>query len=330
MQISAIPENRPPGAGAARRPSFLRSITLELLALIIFVVVFNLLAGVGAALDDAALILLGLAMAVTPALLWLVIFYRLDRAEPEPRRLVAGVYLTGLLLAAALRVPIFTVIFATDAWMGVYWWSQLLGNILIVGMVSAAIVYGAVRVVVFDNPEFDERLDGIIYAVAAGLGVATISNFVYVLQHGGVDLGIGSIRMVVDTLGYASAASILGYFMGQARFEKTPLIYLPGGVLLSATLTGLYFFLIERSGANSFTGDVWRDLLVGVFLTLVIMGAVAWLVRRANEETARVTQLSASGDSWEAKPATPTITAPTITTPTITTSNITTTEGDAV
>ncbi|HAJ37275.1 MAG TPA: hypothetical protein DCL15_16520 [Chloroflexi bacterium] len=303
MSASVIPDSGPPAA-PPRRPSFLRSITLELVALLIFVAIFNLFAGIGAALNETGLIILGLLMAVTPALLWLLIFYRLDRAEPEPKRLVAGVYLTGLLLAAALHLPIFGVIFDTQSWLGAYWWSQLLGNILVVGMVAAAIIYGAVRVVVFDNPEFDERLDGVIYAVAAGLGVATVSNFVYVLQHGGVDLNIGSIRVVVDTLGYASMAGVLGYFIGQARFEKTPLVYLPGGVLLAATLTGLYFFLIERTGAGSFGGDLWRDLLLGVFLTLVMMGAVAWLVRRANEETARVAQLSASGDSWEAKPAT--------------------------
>lgn len=304
MQASILPDSRPPAATAPpRRPSFLRSITLELAALLIFVAIFNLFAGIGAAMNETGLIILGLIMALTPALLWLLIFYRLDRAEPEPKRLVAGVYLTGLLLAAALHLPLFGVIFDTQSWLGAYWWSQLLGNILVTGMVTAAIIYGAVRVVVFDNSEFDERLDGVIYAVAAGLGVATVSNFVYVWQHGGVDLNIGSIRVVVDTLGYASTAGVLGYFIGQARFEKTPLIYLPAGVLLAATLTGLYFFLIERTGANSFGGEPWRDLLLGIFLALVMMGAVAWLVRRANEETARVAQLSASGDSWEAKPA---------------------------
>lgn len=307
MQASAIPENSTPGADSSPpRPSFLRSISLELLGLLIFVAVFNLIAGIGAALNDVGLVIVGLVMAVVPALLWLAIFYRIDRAEPEPKRLVIGVYLTGLLLAAALHLPIFGVIFATESWMGAYWWSQLLGGILVVGIVTMAIVYVSVRVVVFDNPEFDERLDGIIYAVAAGLGVATVSNFVYVVQNGGVDLNIGSIRMVVDTLGYASMAGVLGYFLGQARFEKTPIYYLPVGVLLSATLTGVYFFLIGRTGdsgltVGGLTVEVWRDLILGIFMALVVMGAVTYLVRRANEETARVSQLSATGDSWEPK-----------------------------
>ena len=109
------------------------------------------------------------------------------------------------------------------------WWGQLLGEVLLVGALSMGIVYAAVRVVVYMSAEFDERLDGIIYGMAAALGIATVVNFQYVLRHGGVDLDIGSIRMVVNAMGYACFGGVLGYFMGQARFEKTPAYYVPGG-----------------------------------------------------------------------------------------------------
>lgn len=305
MQASTLPDDpaRSSGTSPRPRPSLLRSVWFELLGLLLFVAIFNIFPGIGGALDDGGLILLGIVLALTPAVLWLMFFYRMDRAEPEPKRLVIGVYLAGGLLAAALYIPIFGYLFAVDSWLPQYWWSQLLGGILVVGMVAMAIVYAAVRVVVFDNPEFDERLDGIIYAVAAGLGVATVNNFAYVLQHGGVNLDVGSIRMVTNTLGYASAAAVLGYFLGQARFEKVPLYYLPAGVLLGALLTGLYFFILDRAGASSLTGDAWRDLLLGVFLALVTMAAVGWLVRRSNEETMRLSRVVGDGDHWEALPA---------------------------
>ena len=111
-------------------------------------------------------------------------------------------------------------------------------------------------------PEFDERLDGIIYATAAGLGVATVVNFGYVLEHGGVDLGIGSVRMVTNALGYASIAGVLGYFIGQARFEHTPWYYMPAGVAVTAALDGVLFFLIERTGGSGFAPGAWGDLAV--------------------------------------------------------------------
>ncbi len=302
MQLYPFHEGDPPESGATTQRGFLRSISFELLGLLLFVVIFHLFSAIGPALDETGLLLLSLVMAVIPALLWLAVFYRIDRAEPEPKRLVLGVYLMGLLLMAALYQPLFGVVFAVESWLRAYGWSHLVGGVLVTGMASMAIVYAAVRIVVFGNPEFDERLDGIIYAVAAGLGVATVHNFVYVFQHGGVDLDVGSIRIVVNALGYGGVAGVLGYFIGQARFEKTPLFYLPAGVVLSAALLGLYFFLVEQTGSTGLRAEFWRQLLLGLLLTLLVMGAVSWLVRRANEETARVAQLAATGDRWEPKP----------------------------
>ena len=199
-----------------------------MVGLLAFVGIFNfLLPDLGSNMDEGGLITLGIVFSMTPAVLWLVIFYRADAREPEPKRLVITVYIVGLLLAAALYQVVVVGFFDVDSWLYTYWWSQLFGEILVIGALSMGIVYLTVRFIVFGHPEFDERLDGIIYAIAAGLGIATVVNFAYVIQHGGVDLGIGSIRMVTNTLGYACFAGVLGYFMGQARFEQTPAYYLP-------------------------------------------------------------------------------------------------------
>jgi RsiW-degrading membrane proteinase PrsW (M82 family) len=281
------------------RPSLWRSSLWALIGLLAFVGVFNfLLPDLGSNLNETSLIALGLLFSVVPALLWLAIFYRVDSREPEPKQLVIAVYLVGLLLAAALFQPVVNGFFTVDGWMYQTWWSQLLGEILVIGVLGMGLVYLAVRVMLYSNPEFDERLDGIIYAMAAGLGIATVINFGYVLQHGGVDLGIGSIRMVINALGYASFAGVLGYFIGQAHFEKTPPYYLPLGLGLAAVLNGLYFFLLDHTGGGQFGSSGWRDLLLATFLAVVILAFVGALVRRSNEETLRVSQLSASGDAW--------------------------------
>jgi RsiW-degrading membrane proteinase PrsW (M82 family) len=46
--------------------------------------------------------LLAVAMACIPAILWLGFFYMMDRHEPEPKQLVAGVCILGTLVAAPL------------------------------------------------------------------------------------------------------------------------------------------------------------------------------------------------------------------------------------
>lgn len=291
------------GPGSNRRvgerPSLWRSTLLAFAGLLIFVGIFNfLLPDLGAGLNEAGLITLGIIFSLVPALLWLAIFYRVDQREPEPKQLVIAVYLVGMLLAAALYQPIVQGLFAADEWLYSTWWGQLLGEILLIGTLSMGIVYLTVRAVVYRTSEFDERLDGIIYCMAAALGLATVINFLYVLDHGGVDLGIGSIRMVVNAMGYASFGGVLGYFVGQARFEKTPAYYLPAGIGLASVCTGLYFFILDRAARDPFSDHGWRDLLLAAFLALLLLAFVAFLVRRTNEETARVSVLNAAGDAW--------------------------------
>jgi len=267
------------------------SVIIALLGLLAFVAVFNLVVpGFGAELDGAPLILLGLVFSVIPAALWLVVFYRMDRLELEPKRMVFNVFLIGALVAAALHAPILNGIFAVNDWLYSSWWSQLLGSIVIIGMVEQAFVWAIVRYTVFSSPEFDERVDGVIYAIAAGLGVATVLNFQYVLSRGGVDLDIGSIRMVVTAMAQASFAGVLGYFIGQARFERTPVYYMPMGLTITAVISGLFAFLLDRTSGGALNAFPWTDLLFAAIVAVVSMGIVFWLIARANEETLRLAQ----------------------------------------
>ena len=267
------------------------SVIVALLGLLAFVAVFNwIVPSFGAELDGAPLILLGLVFSIVPAALWLIVFYRTDRLEPEPKRMVFNVFLVGALVTAALHAPILDGIFAVNDWLYRSWWSQLLGSIAIIGMVEQAFVWAIVRYTMFSHPEFDERVDGVIYAVAAGLGVATVLNFQYVLSRGGVDLNIGSIRMVVTAMAQASFAGVLGYFIGQARFERTPIYYMPMGLTITAVISGLFAFLLDRTSGGSLNAYPWTDLLFAAVVAAASMAIVFWLIARANEETLRLMQ----------------------------------------
>ncbi|HXF62709.1 MAG TPA: PrsW family glutamic-type intramembrane protease [Caldilineaceae bacterium] len=265
------------------------ALAITLVALLIFTGIFNLiLPDFGARLDGLPLVLLGLIFSVVPAAIWLFFFYRLDHLEPEPKQMVFSVFIVGALVAAALHTPLIQGLFSLREWQFNSWWSNLLGNILIAGFIEQALIYYTVRYTVFRHPEFDERVDGVIYAVAAGLGLATVGNFQYVFASGGVDLDIGSIRMVVNALAYASFAGILGYFIGQARFEKTPAYYLPLGLALAAVLNGLFFFLLDRTFGGGLEYNPWSDLIFAAIVTIVTLALTFWLIERANEETLRL------------------------------------------
>lgn len=288
------------------RVGFWLALLLALAGLAGFVLIFNLgFAAIGNNLSDPARIGLGLIFSIVPAALWLAFFYRLDRMEPEPKQMVINVYLLGVLLAAALYGPVLQQFFAIDRWLYDHWWTRLLGGILIVGCFEQFLVYVAVRYSVFHHPEFDERMDGMIYAVAAGLGLATVLNFLYVLKHGGVDLDIGSIRMVVNALALASFAGVQGYFIGQSRFEQTPIYYLPSGLFLAACLNGLFFYILEQAASGGWTVHPWRDLILAGVVAVSTLAILFWLMARANEETLRLAQSTAALPPPVDEPTTP-------------------------
>ncbi|CAN5798460.1 hypothetical protein BH10CHL1_BH10CHL1_29400 [soil metagenome] len=280
---------------ANNRLSFWIGIIFALLGLLAFVVIFNVVfPTLGDTLSQGNLILLGLVFSLVPAGLWLSFFYQLDRQEPEPVEMVFSIFVVGMLLTAALYQPVLQGIFEIDRWLYANWWARLSGGILVVGFFEQFLVYATVRYGVFKRPEFDERMDGIIYAIAAGLGFATVLNFIYVLDHGGVDLDIGSIRMVVNALAHASFAGVLGYFIGQTRFEKTPIYYLPMGLTIAAVMNGLFFFILERSSTGGLSFNPWINLIFATIIAVVTLFIVFWLVARDNEETLRLARAAAN------------------------------------
>lgn len=193
----------------------------------------------------------GLLVALVPAAVWLSVFYLQDRAEPEPKQFVLGVFVLGVLLAAAAGQPLIQDVFEVNRWAGSSLFLQLLAGICIVGITQEFLKYAAVRYSIFRSVEFDERIDGIIYGAAAGLGYATFLNVQYVLQNGGVDLGIGAVRIAVIALAHASFAGVTGYFLGRAKFENRGPFWLPAGLLLAAILNGVVSTLLKeitRSG----------------------------------------------------------------------------------
>ena len=92
---------------------------------------------------------------------------------------------------------------------------MLLAAVFGVGLVEEFFSYWAVRRVAYDHPEFNEPVDGIIYAVSCGLGFAAFENMLYASTLG---LGVGMVRAVLTSLVHASFSGIVGFGMGVAKF----------------------------------------------------------------------------------------------------------------
>lgn len=260
--------------------AFWRSTIVQIVVMALFSLAVILLADYVGPLDDPWRVPVGLALVLVPTALWLYYFYLQDRAQPEPKARLLQVFLLALLLTEAAGYPLLRW-FQVDDWASSQNVTSLLASILIPGFIWQGITYTAVRAVVYATPDFDERIDGIIYGTMAGLGVGTLLNLHYVLDNGGVALGPGVVHVVTTVLAQASFGGITGYFMAQAKFGHRPVWWVPAGVALAAILNGLFRWLVSEVSADGLSVAPWRSLVLGLVAAGVAFAVLLFLLRQS-------------------------------------------------
>jgi RsiW-degrading membrane proteinase PrsW (M82 family) len=187
-----------------------------------------------------------LLLAVAPAVFWLWYFYQKDRYEPEPLAWILIIYIFGMAVTipVALVEGIFTL-FLADFFI----------TILIAPVVEEAGKYLVVRKTVYESGEFDEPVDGIVYAAAAGLGFATLENIIYVFSALETSFAFaiqtGLVRALISVPGHVLFSALWGYALGRARFlpaTRRPRVILWGLVLAMASHALFNLLLYDAIG----------------------------------------------------------------------------------
>ena len=218
-----------------------------------------------------------LLLALLPPLLWLVLFYRLDRAEPEPRETIAKAALLGALAQQAVCAPLLSLF---PQWTSLSGWPQSLtdtGGVLAVSAIRMVCLLLVLRWGVFTVSSFNERTDGILYGSAIGLGFSAAMNVAWVLSSGGMLLSASVPRMVVTSLIQASLGGLGGYWFGLSAFSRQPVWKLTLKLLLLTGL-GAGFQILPALAARK--GFVFRHLVtllpsamgaLLIFLVLILL-----------------------------------------------------------
>lgn len=98
------------------------------------------------------------------------------------------------------------------------------------------------RYILFKRKEFNEPLDGIVYAVMIGMGFAAFENILYVVQGG---FSVAIARMLTAIPAHAVFAIVMGYHVGLAKFDIVHREELLRKALLYPVLLhGMYDFLL--------------------------------------------------------------------------------------
>jgi RsiW-degrading membrane proteinase PrsW (M82 family) len=181
----------------------------------------------------------GLAVAIAPVIVLLLVFRRADAARPEPKREVFVTMALGFLAC----VPAAAIEVAQKRALGT--WALAGGRFLDAYLVAALTEESAKMLVVFLWPwrrGFDEVMDGVLYTAAASLGFGLLENLIYIDAHfaalfcgvpgvetlcGGRSFAgsvegviLGAVRAITAVPMHAVASGIMGYFIGRARFHQ--------------------------------------------------------------------------------------------------------------
>ncbi len=209
---------------------------------------------------DIALIFLGFL----PSFVWLIIFLRKD-SHPEPRYLLIRTFLMGMILSPiAIGLQWAFASFSSFNSAHFFLWAAL---------VEELVKYWAVKFTVFNNPEFDEPTDAMIYLITASLGFAAMENILVLFRSSAQSLDLAlqvwALRSVGATLLHALSGAIIGYFLALSWFyfeHQKKLIVI--GIIL-ATLFHFTFNILVYSFPETRDGFIYSLTLLLVFAGLI-------------------------------------------------------------
>ena len=186
------------------------------------------------------------ALAPVAVLLWQIL--RRDAANPEPPRMLAKAFLYGMISTAVT----FVLLPFTEA----------LGDLIVLNDTALSVAFkqaffsaalpeeGAKLLMLWlllrNNPYFDERFDGIVYAVCVGMGFAAVENVLYIFSNYDSWLSVGIVRALFAVPGHFFDAVIMGYYyshyhFGTRRNPATKALILAAPVVAHGIYDGILF-----------------------------------------------------------------------------------------
>jgi protease PrsW len=250
----------------------------------------------------------------TPAILAMALFDWLDSKRPEPHGTLRLVAFGGMLAAIPVIAlgELLKMIGPEGLQQGIYasYAAAFYMAFMIAALPEELAKFGSVWIFAWRRPEFDERMDGIVYGARAGLGFAAVENVAYLLllpssfsEYISIFLG----RALLAVPGHAIWGGITGYFAARRRFDRTGPGLL-GGYLIAATLHGLYDAWIFCAPVAIARGHTWLGLgvlgvpvlIYAVPAAIIVVGAI-WLrvlVRNAITHDDRAEAARAVNGPW--------------------------------
>ena len=165
-----------------------------------------------------------LLIALLPVVILVYYIYHKDKKSPEPTGQLIKAFFFGILsvpLSFCMSIPLGLIgVYPAEA-------TSILGSVC-AAFFGAAIPEEIAKFIMLwlllrKNPYFDEKMDGIVYAVCVSLGFAALENIMYLFSNEETYLSVGIARAIFAVPGHFCFGILMGYYYSLAKFyPKTP------------------------------------------------------------------------------------------------------------
>jgi|WetSurMetagenome_2_1015567.scaffolds.fasta_scaffold155095_2 protease PrsW len=197
-----------------------------------------------------------LFISIAPVLIVAMYIYLRDKYEKEPIASLIKALLTGACIVLPILIVENIILdfgFGTE---GIF--KALYSGFAVASFTEEGFKYLAFLLFFWTSRNFNEKYDGIVYAVFISLGFAGIENILYVYD-GGYQVGI--IRAVTAVPAHALFGTVMGYHFSYAKFypgrRKKQLLL---AFFMPFLWHGFYDFLILGK----------KEVLIIIFIPVVI------------------------------------------------------------
>lgn len=177
-----------------------------------------------------------------PAVILLCYIYNKDKNRPEPKGELISSFFLGMLsvpLSLAISVPLLLGGFYPEVP------TDFIGGLKI-SFLGAAIPEEIAKFIILwlfvrKSKHFDERMDGIVYAVCVSMGFAAIENLLYLYDSPDEYISTGISRALTAVPGHFFFGVLMGYYYSLARFSREKRDFNNAMILIAPILAhGIY------------------------------------------------------------------------------------------
>ena len=185
-----------------------------------------------------------IALAILPALVICYAIYRIDKFDKESHWQLIICFVLGMLVTyPAMKLEEIGQNYGLEESTSLL--PLLILSYIVVGLSEELTKFLALMFYAYPQKEFNEPLDGIVYAVMIAMGFATLENILYADQYG---YQTTIVRAFTAVPAHAVFAVIMGYYVGLAKFNKSKRFSLIAiGLLIPILIHGTYdFFILQE------------------------------------------------------------------------------------